>query len=256
MIPKIIHYCWFGGAELPNLAKKCIASWRKYCPDYEIKEWNERNYDISSKPLYVRQAYEQKKWAFVSDYARFDILYQYGGLYFDTDVEMIRPIESIVEKGAFLGCEMPMRDNDIMVNPGLGMAAEAGMSFYKEVLDTYNDEQFEYTSVGNKTKTIVDRTTEVLEKHGLRYSLDIQKVDGITIFPPEYFCPFDFRLRRIKKTKNTYTIHWYDASWFSEQQKRDYAELVRRKRIGVFKEQIKNLVGENLYEKMKKIIHG
>lgn len=254
MIPKIIHYCWFGGAELPNLAQKCIASWRKYCPDYEIREWNERNYDISSKPLYVRQAYEKKKWAFVSDYARFDILYQYGGLYFDTDVEMIRPIESILERGAFLGCEKPMSDNNIMVNPGLGMAAEAGMRFYREVLDSYNDEQFEYITVGNKTKTIVDRTTEILEKHGLCYSPNVQKVDNIMIYPPEYFCPFDFRLRRMNKTKNTYTIHWYDASWFSEQQKKDYSELVKRKRIGAFKERVKSLIGENLYEKIKRMI--
>mgnify|MGYP001644804644 FL=1 len=104
MIPKIIHYCWFGGHPLPASALKCIESWRKYCPDYEIKEWNESNYDVNKIP-YISQAYEVKKYAFVSDYARFDILYQYGGVYFDTDVEVIKPIDEIIEKGAFFGME-------------------------------------------------------------------------------------------------------------------------------------------------------
>ena len=116
MIPKIIHYCWFGGNPLPASALKCIESWRKYCPDYEIKEWNESNYDVN-KIRYSSQAYQAKKYAFVSDYARFDILYQWGGLYFDTDVEVIRPIDDILAKGAFLGLE-----TSETVNPGLGMA--------------------------------------------------------------------------------------------------------------------------------------
>ena len=96
MIPKIIHYCWFGGNPLPESALKCIASWRKFLPDYEIKEWNENNFPIEKCPLYAKQAYQSKKWAFVSDYARFKILYDYGGLYFDTDVELIKPIDDII----------------------------------------------------------------------------------------------------------------------------------------------------------------
>ena len=104
MIPKIIHYCWFGGNPLPELAIKCIESWKKYLPDYEIKEWNESNFDINCC-AYVREAYEAKKWAFVSDYARFWILYQHGGLYFDTDVELIKSIDDLIVKGAFMGCE-------------------------------------------------------------------------------------------------------------------------------------------------------
>lgn len=255
MIPKVIHYCWFGGAELPSLAKKCIASWEKHCPDYEIKEWNESSYDISSKPLYVQQAYAQKKWAFVSDYARFDILYQYGGVYFDTDVEIIRPIDNVINNGAFMGCETSLTVDAIDVNPGLGMAAEKGMSLYREVLDSYKSEEFDYSPVGNKTKTIVDRTTEILKKHGLHNSQEIQQVEDIWIYPSEYFCPFDFRLRKMKKTKNTYTIHWYDASWFSEQQKKDYRKRVKKKRIEGFKKRIKDFVGETSYEKMKKLIH-
>ena len=107
-IPKIIHYCWFGRSPLPELAKKCIASWRKYFPDYEIKEWNEDNFDVNSI-LYTSQAYQAKKYAFVSDYARFWILYMYGGLYFDTDVEVIRPMDDIIQRGPFMGCEKPYK---------------------------------------------------------------------------------------------------------------------------------------------------
>lgn len=111
MIPKKIHYCWFGRKPLPESAKKCIASWKKFFHDYEIIEWNEDNYDVNKIP-YIQQAYEAKKYAFVSDYARFDVLYQYGGVYFDTDVEVIRPFEDILEKGAFMGCETDGADCD------------------------------------------------------------------------------------------------------------------------------------------------
>ena len=104
MIPKIIHYCWFGRNPLPELALKCIASWKKYMPDYEIKEWNEDNFDVNIIP-YTAEAYAQKKYAFVSDYARFWILYRYGGIYFDTDVEVIRPIDDIIARGNFMGFE-------------------------------------------------------------------------------------------------------------------------------------------------------
>lgn len=106
MIPKIIHYCWFGRGEKPALAKNCIASWRKFFPGYEIREWNEDNFDVNIIP-YTAEAYTCKKYAFVSDYARFWVLYKYGGLYFDTDVEVIRPMDDIVARGPFMGIETP-----------------------------------------------------------------------------------------------------------------------------------------------------
>ena len=114
MIPKIIHYCWFGRNPLPPLALECIASWRKFLPDYEIKEWNEDNFDVNSIP-YTAEAYRQKKYAYVSDYARFCILYQYGGIYFDTDVEVIKPLNDIIAKGNFMGFE---QDPDGENTPG------------------------------------------------------------------------------------------------------------------------------------------
>ncbi len=131
MIPKVIHYCWFGRNPLPQTALKCIESWRKFCPGYEIKEWNEDNFDIA-RCRYARQAYESKKYAFTSDYVRFWILYNYGGLYFDTDVELIRPIDDIIAKGAFMGCEHDAAPNsdalasELGANPGRGRPRPGG----------------------------------------------------------------------------------------------------------------------------------
>ena len=132
MIPKIIHYCWFGRNPLPSLAIKCIASWKKYLPDYEIKEWNEDNFDVDVIP-FTKEAYAAKKYAFVSDYARFKILYEEGGLYFDTVVEVIRPLDDIISKGAFMGCECDANDTSVAsVAPGLGLGVNPGLGLYKE----------------------------------------------------------------------------------------------------------------------------
>ena len=140
MIPKVIHYCWFGRNTLPPLAVKCIESWKKYFPDYEIKEWNEENFNVNIIP-YTKEAYEMKKYAFVSDYARFWILYHYGGLYFDTDVEVIRPMDDIIDKGPFMGCEKNIDNNGetiLAVAPGLGLGANPGLGLYSELLQLYS----------------------------------------------------------------------------------------------------------------------
>ena len=139
MIPKTIHYCWFGRNPLPELAKKCIASWRRCLPDYEIKEWNEDIFDVNIIP-YTQQAYEAKKYAFVSDYARFWILYHYGGLYFDTDVEVIKPFDDIVERGPFMGFELDSINGatTIGVAPGLGLGVTPGLDLYKMLLEKYS----------------------------------------------------------------------------------------------------------------------
>ena len=143
MIPKIIHYCWFGRNELPKSALRCIDSWRKHFPDYEIKEWNEDNFDVDMMP-FTREAYSRKKYAFVSDVARFWILYHHGGLYFDTDVEVIHPMDDIVEHGAFMGIEVECGNGNIfpLINPGLGLGAEPGMEFYRRVLEHYSSCHF------------------------------------------------------------------------------------------------------------------
>lgn len=205
MIPKVIHYCWFGGNPLPDLAKKCIASWKKYFPDYEIKEWNESNFDLNCCD-YVREAYEQKKWAFVSDYARFWILYHYGGLYFDTDVEVIKDMSNIVAQGAFMGCETPDK-----CAPGLGLGATPGLSLYKEILNLYKQTHFKRED--DKLPTVVDYMTLILINHGWKGKNNITQVDNIFIYPPEYFCPYNYTTGEWNITENTVSIHHYAATW-------------------------------------------
>ncbi len=208
-IPKIIHYCWFGKNPLPELAQKCIASWKKYLPDYEIKEWNEENYDVR-KILYTTQAYDSKKYAFVSDYARFDILYQYGGLYFDTDVEVIKPLDEILKRGAFAGVESAGA-----LNAGLGLASPAASPIYKEILDSYKNSSFIRDDGSMDLTTVVTRVSDIFKKHGFTDKNEIQKVEEITVYPTEYFCPKDYVSGNITITQNTYTVHWYDGSWLS-----------------------------------------
>lgn len=215
MIPKIIHYCWFGGKPLPPMALKCIKSWKKYLPDYEIKQWDENNFDVNIIP-YTKQAYAAKKYAFVSDYARLWILYNYGGLYFDTDVEVIRPLDDIIAAGPFMGCQSKYNPNlptlSLGVNPGLGLGTYAGQLIYRELLDLYNGLYF-YKSDGSlNLQTIVNYTTELLILHGLCNTPNIQQVEDIWIYPWDYFCPMSPTLV-LELTPNSRTIHLFSASW-------------------------------------------
>ncbi len=240
MIPKIIHYCWFGRNPLPPLALECIASWRKFFPDYEIKEWNEDNFDVNMMP-YTREAYVQKKYAFVSDVARFWILYHHGGIYFDTDVEVIRPMDDIIEKGNFMGFELdPDGENSPMkyaprfafaVNPGVGIGIKSQHPFCKKMLDLYSNLEYEDSSLNPYKKTIVAYTTEMLMEEGLQGIKGIQQVGDITIYPSEYFAPINVITGRLHITPNTCTIHRYMGSWDSNK----YASL---------KQQIRNLLPE------------
>lgn len=210
MIPKIIHYCWFGGNPLPKSAQKCIRSWKKHFPDYEIKEWNEQNFDVNSI-LYTRQAYERKKYAFVSDYARFHILNQYGGLYFDTDVEVIKPMEDLLAKGAFMGIE---KDADkVGVAAGLGLAAEPNMPIYKEIVDHYHQVPFVDEDGNQIPGTVVKHVTDVLIQKGFVLKDEIQHVADIWIYPNDFFNPLEDATGKLTITPNTRSIHWYSKTW-------------------------------------------
>ena len=223
MIPKIIHYCWFGRGPLPELAQKCIASWKKYLPDYEIKEWNEDIFDVNIIP-YTAEAYQAKKYAFVSDYARFWILYRYGGIYFDTDVEVIRPIDDIIERGNFMGFETDPKPqlkadaSEASVAPGLGLI--------KKMLDFYKGRHFEFVPGGVGQLTIVHIATEVLRKAGLKQQQGIQQVDDMWIYPAEYFCPINLKTGRIHVKPNTRTIHHYAGTW--QDKHFSFKELIKK----------------------------
>lgn len=228
MIPKKIHYCWFGRNPLPGSARKCIESWKKYFPDHEIIEWNEDNYDVYKLP-YLREAYESGKYAYVSDYARYDILYHEGGIYFDTDVEVISSFDDILSNGAFLGCEVngkysqddaraeikeeEYENYSIRVNPGLGMATESGTLFYKEILELYKNLRFINADGSFNSVAVVRNTTTTLVKYGLQDLGDRQTILGINIYPMDYFNPLDSKTGLLHKTCNTHSIHWYTMSW-------------------------------------------
>lgn len=209
MIPKTIHYCWFGKKKKTSLINKCIASWKKNFPDYEIKEWNESNTNIKENQ-YISEAYRKKKWAFVSDYVRMKVLYTYGGIYFDTDVEVVREFpEELFQKKAFTGIESCTN----LVNPGLVFGCESGLPILKTVLDSYDNEDFNVTSV-EKMKTINMRITEILERDGFVKEDKYQEIDDISIFPSEIFCAYD-GVNRVKQiTEKTLSYHHYAASWY------------------------------------------
>lgn len=207
MIPKIIHYCWFGRGQKPELAVKCIESWKKYLPDYELKEWNEDNFDIIQNQ-YVREAYENRKFAFVTDYVRLYAIYHEGGVYMDTDVEVFGSYDSFLHHHAFSGFE-----TDGYVPTGM-MAAEKGSIWAKELLEQYNTRKFvrEDGSFDMTTNTKV--ITQYMLEKGLIRNNKYQDFQNLcTMYPSEYFCPKDHRTGKIKCTKNTICIHHFAGSW-------------------------------------------
>lgn len=205
MIPKIIHYCWFGGNPKPKLAEKCIASWKKFCPDWQIIEWNESNFDVNRNG-YTKMCIEQRKYAFLSDYVRLLVVAEHGGVYFDTDVELVRPIEPLLEYEAFFGFETPE-----FVASGLGFGSVAHGTAIEAMLR-------EYDGLLDGTKGVIGcprLNTAALLKLGLVLDGSAQEVAGAKILPIEYLNPYESNTGRLKKTKNTYSIHWYNASWMS-----------------------------------------
>lgn len=209
-IPKVIHYCWFGRNPLPKSVRRCIESWRRYLPGYEIREWNEDNFDVDIIP-YTHEAYERKKYAFVSDFARFYILYHHGGVYFDTDVKVIRPMDDIISRGAFMGIEQSK--TSLGVNPGLGIAAEPETELYRTMLDYYAALHFADADGVQLPGTVVKHTTDVLYRYGFVPENRIQQVAGVWIYPNDWFNPLDDATGRLTVTDNTRSIHLYSKTW-------------------------------------------
>ena len=224
MIPKIIHYCWFGGKPLTPLAEKCIASWHRIMPDYEIKRWDESNYNFN-KNTFTANAYKQKKWGFITDYARLDIVYNYGGIYFDSDVEALKPFDKFLKYPAFCGFE-----SEYFVAWGLGFGAEKGNKILKELMQVYENSDFKinedilkqtstYTQIQAKNwqeeglvPCPILQTQLLTEKYGLARNNTRQSLDGMEVFPSSYFAPKN-NVNLPIKTDDAYSVHWYAASW-------------------------------------------
>ncbi len=251
-IPKIIHYCWFGGKPKPPLAEKCLKSWRKFCPDFEIREWNEGNFDIATAPLYVRQAYEAGRWAFVTDYVRLKALTEEGGIYMDTDVEVVKPFTPYLHHQAFAGFESPAR-----IQTGL-LACEKDFPLFREFLSYYDTAQYYNPDGTENITTNVEVLTALCEKYGFQGDDTYQVVKGFAIYPREYFCPVDFDTEKLHRTRKTVTIHWFAASWHTQEELETIqAERLRQKKEKQSQARVRighALLGEKGYEKLKALI--
>lgn len=232
-IPKIIHYCWVGGKPKPQSVLYCIDSWRRCCPDYEIREWNETNYDFT-KNEYMRQSYEAKKWGFVPDYARLDIVYEYGGIYLDTDVEMERSFDRLLANECFFGFE-DTGDGEYFVNCGHGFGAVPHHEAVKKARDLYDHLTFATESVNPIASPYY--TTQALRLLGLIQENRDQNISGVQIYASDVLCPKNFRTGKLNKTARTVSIHHFTASWVDSKIK---AEMEHQQKI---KRQFGNRIG-------------
>ncbi len=258
MIPKKIHYCWFGRNPKPKLALKCMKSWKKYCPDYEIIEWNEDNFDIFACPLYVRQAYAEKKWAFVTDYVRLKVVYDHGGIYLDTDVELRKRLTPLLDCHAYFGFEEGPR-----VATGLGFGAEAGAPILWELMEDYQEIPFIKEDGSYDLESCPGRNTRVFLRHGLQLEDSMQVLEGnIRILPSIYLCPLSYSTNKRRHSFRTISIHWFSASWLSEEQK---AQMVQRGKQKLRRERMDyilhapnrlmiKLLGQQRYQKLKHML--
>lgn len=229
MIPKVIHYCWFGNGEMPDKDKKNIEGWRKLNPDYQIIRWDESNYDVT-KNAYMSECYSIPKWGFVPDYARTDIIYNYGGFYFDTDVELKKPLDSLLDEKCIMGFE-----KSDSVNHGHGFAAEKGNAIIKELLDFYDSIHFINADGSLNMTASPVYITQLLIKHGLKLNGKEQVIDGVHVYPTEYFCPKDYLTGKIKLTTNTISIHHFNLSWMNNEDIQKMKEVGKlSKKYGVF----------------------
>lgn len=213
---KIIHYCWFGGKPLSKMAKKCIKSWEKYLPDYEIKEWNESNFDVNICP-FVKEAYENKKWAFVSDYARIYALYKYGGIYFDTDMKVTKSVNFIEDKNVFLGYE----DSGYFGTAVIG-AKNKNSKYMKQILDYYDKQQHFYVNNMVANPIII---TNLFKEYKCETTSDGIEIydDNIYIYPREYFYPLSYNYSEKVYTNNTCMVHFFNGTWSDKYEKRTVA---------------------------------
>lgn len=253
MIPKIIHYCWFGENPLPKLAKKCKRSWKKFAKGYQIIEWNESNYDLASAPLYVRQAYEAKKWAFVTDYVRLHVVYEYGGIYLDTDVELIKRLDPLLHYSAYFGFE-----SGKYIATGLGFGAEKGSAILKILMDDYSTTPFVLDDGTYDMRSCPVRNTEIFVNYGIKLDDSMQILqDNIAILPTTYLAPYDGNHCLTGNIKLAYSIHWYSASWYDETRRKALHKWQKHERWDYFRHTpnraIMKLLGQKNYERFKQL---
>lgn len=232
MIPKKIHFCWFGGKELPSSVKKCIKSWKKYCPDFEIIRWDESNFDINCCD-FVKEAYQSKSWAFVSDYARLKIIYEQGGIYLDTDVELLRGLDELTNHITFFATQ---QDGGYIAT-GLGFGSVSGADILKKMLEVYHRVSFSSDNKDSLACPILN--TKILQENGFQFSNEIINLEeSIVIYPPKFFDPIAPGNSKNLLCNETYSIHHYSASWKGSKAifKRNVIRLIGQDRVNRLKE--------------------
>ena len=236
MIPKVIHYCWFGNNPLPFEVKKCINSWKKICPDYEIRRWDETNFDVYQND-FIKSAYGSKAWAFVSDYARLKIVYDEGGIYLDTDVELKKSLDELRKNEGFFA----IQQEGHYCNTGLGFGAKKENEIVKTMLDLYDD--LIYSEENKFSIACPYLNTKALEKYGYSYSDDVIVIHNNFVFSPRFMDPIaPGKNKENLLCNDTVSIHHYSASWMDD-------KTVRRRKII-------RIIGEKRIYKIKKILKG
>jgi hypothetical protein len=235
-IPKKVHYCWFGPNPMPELTKKCIDSWKKFLPEYELVLWNEYSFDVNAN-TFTRQAYEQRKYAFVTDYVRLFVLYNEGGIYCDTDVEVVSELDDFLMLEGFSGFES---NNNV---PTGIMGAMRGNDIIKDLLNYYEEKQFLLNDGSLDLETNTSIITKYFIGQGLKLNNETQEIAGFTLFSSDYFCPINYTTGELHTTNNTKTIHWFAGSWLSNKQrfKRDISRFLIK------------FFGEETYRGLKRI---
>lgn len=249
MIPKKIHYCWFGNGPKSKLAEKCIASWKKHCPDYEIIEWNESNIDISTNK-FAKQAYDAKKWGFVPDYWRLWIIYNHGGIYLDTDVELVKSLDNLLIYPGFAGYEDA---NHVAL--GLGFGAEKGNPVIAEMMRQYDAMLF-INDDGSYNLT----PSPLLNTDVFRNRYNLGKDDGtvkcypdFAVLPAEYLCPMNHDTGKINRTSNTVSIHHFEGTWVPGKRRSLRQSYYRHKLNSLIhfpNRVLLNLLGKNTYQSL------
>lgn len=244
-IPKIIHYCWFGPDELPQKSLDFIQTWKNKCPDYKIMFWNEHTYDVFSQE-YTKSAYNHEKWAFVSDYVRLAVLKKYGGIYLDTDVEVVRSLDKLLNNSFFTGLE----DSDSIAT-GLILGAVPNNNVINDLLMIYDSKGDNLTKGEFVETTCVEITTTYFKRKGFKFRNKLQVIDHSTIYPTIYFCPQRPGTNKIKLSPVTYTIHHYSASWLNTD---GWRGAIRYRLIywkAIIRKLLRKIVGETLLYKIQ-----
>lgn len=233
MIPKKIHYCWFGNNPMPKLLKKCLKTWKKKCPDYEIIKWDESNFDINCSK-FVKDAYDNKAWAFVSDVARLMIIYENGGIYLDTDVELYKSLDSLLDCDAFFGFQQA----DNQINTGLCFGAKKNSKIIKKMINKYDDIDFNLSKKSEFICPILN--SKVIFDNGFTVSNKIQNINNVVVYPAKYFDPIAPGNSKNLLSPESFSIHHYSATWTNKSNR--------------IKRNIINFLGQEKINKLKKII--